>query len=127
MARSLAFELALSVGRSGWELGPATRNFSTTISMVPGTVPYLNSRLPPAERATASSGLGGDLALDWPSLRGWTRRCPKLRKTCVLSVWMRSVDDWPLAKILIQISGGKPRSVAVDQLVDVTGFVASSF
>lgn len=26
---------------------------------------------------------------------------------------MRSVDDWPLAKILIQISGGKPRSVAV--------------
>jgi hypothetical protein len=33
---------------------------------------------------------------------------------------MRSVDDWPLAKILFQISGGKPRSVAVDQLVDVT-------
>ena len=23
------------------------------------------------------------------------------------------MDDWPLAKILIQISGGKPRSVAV--------------
>ena len=33
---------------------------------------------------------------------------------------MRSVDDWPLAKILFQISGGKPWSVAVDQLVDVT-------
>ena len=30
------------------------------------------------------------------------------------------MDDWPLAKILFQISGGKPRSVAVDQLVDVT-------
>jgi len=30
------------------------------------------------------------------------------------SVRMRSVDDWPLAKILIQISGGKPESVAVD-------------
>lgn len=30
------------------------------------------------------------------------------------------MDDWPLAKILIQISGGKPRPVSVDQLVDVT-------
>lgn len=37
---------------------------------------------------------------------------------------LRSVDDWPLAKILIQISGGKPWSVAVDAFrgVDVTGF-----
>jgi hypothetical protein len=33
---------------------------------------------------------------------------------------MRSVDDWPLAKILYQISGGKPGSVAVDSF-DVTG------
>jgi len=40
---------------------------------------------------------------------------------------MRSVDDWPLAKILYQISGGKLRSVAVDQLVGVTGFAVSSF
>ena len=30
------------------------------------------------------------------------------------------MDDWPLAKILNQISGGKPRAVAVDQLVVVT-------
>ena len=33
------------------------------------------------------------------------RRCPKLRKTCVLLVWMRSVDDWPLAKILTRFLG----------------------
>ena len=33
---------------------------------------------------------------------------------------MRSVDDWPLAKILFQISGGKPRSVAVAVKRDVT-------
>jgi hypothetical protein len=31
------------------------------------------------------------------------------------------VDDWPLAKNLNQMSGGKPRSVAVDPRVDVTG------
>ena len=30
------------------------------------------------------------------------------------------MDDWPLAKILIQISGGKPGSVTVDSF-DVTG------
>lgn len=27
---------------------------------------------------------------------------------------LRSVDDWPLAKTLKQIPGGKPRPVAVD-------------
>ena len=41
-----------------------------------------------------------------------------------VSVRMRSVDDWPLAKILIQISGGKPRWVAVD--FDVTDRPVSS-
>jgi hypothetical protein len=37
---------------------------------------------------------------------------------------MRSVDDWPLAKIFHQISGGKPRSVSVPW--DVTGCAVSS-
>ena len=41
---------------------------------------------------------------------GGTNRTPK---GTVFSGMMRSVDDWPLAKILIQISGGKPRSVTV--------------
>lgn len=36
------------------------------------------------------------------------------RKALVFSGMLRSVDDWPLAKILEQISGGKPRPVAVD-------------
>jgi hypothetical protein len=36
------------------------------------------------------------------------------RKTRVVSGRLRSVDDWPLAKISYQISGGKPRPVTVD-------------
>jgi len=71
----------------------------------PRTVSYLTGRFPLVERAAARSGLGGGLALDRPSPRGWARRCPKLRETCVLSVWMRSVDDWPLAKILTRFLG----------------------
>ena len=38
----------------------------------------------------------------------------EIRDALSASVRMRSVDDWPLAKILIQISGGKPGSVTVD-------------
>jgi hypothetical protein len=38
---------------------------------------------------------------------------PKSETSSGVSVRMRSVDDWPLAKILYQISGGKPRRVAV--------------
>ena len=38
----------------------------------------------------------------------------EIRDASSASVRMRSVDDWPLAKILYQISGGKPESVAVD-------------
>jgi hypothetical protein len=109
VVRSPAFELALSVGRSGWGPGrPPTKILSTT-SVVNGTVSYLNGCLPRAERAAARSGSGGGLALDCLSPGGdsWrqARRCPKLRKTCVLSVWMRSVDDWPLAKILTRFLG----------------------
>jgi hypothetical protein len=34
-------------------------------------------------------------------------------------VWMRSVDDWPLATNSCQMSGGKPASVAVETLAGV--------
>jgi hypothetical protein len=45
-----------------------------------------------------------------PGQLGVANRTPKdYRRWGVL----RSVDDWPLAKILNQISGGKPGSVAV--------------
>ena len=44
---------------------------------------------------------------------------PETPEASVFRVWMRSVDDWPLAKILNQISGGKPRRVTVGPL---TGF-----
>jgi hypothetical protein len=51
VVRSPAFELALSVGRSGWEPGrPPTQLLSTT-SVVNRTVSYLNGCLPRAERA----------------------------------------------------------------------------
>lgn len=68
VVRSPAFELALSVGRSGRESGrPPTQILSTT-SVVNGTVSYLNGCLPRAERAAARSGSGGGLALDCLSL-----------------------------------------------------------
>ena len=76
--------------------------------MVTGTVSYLHGCLPLAERAAASSGLGSSLALTCLLLRERAMRCPKLRKTCVLSVWMRSVDDWPLAKNLVRCQGESP-------------------
>jgi hypothetical protein len=40
----------------------------------------------------------------------------EIRDALSASVRMRSVDDWPLATILCQISGGKPGSVAVKSL-----------
>ena len=83
-------------------------------------VSYLNGCLPLTERATVRSGPGGSLVPDDLPPRGRVGRCPKLQKPLLPLVWMRSVDDWPLAKILNQISGGKPRAVAVDQLVVVT-------
>lgn len=71
------------------------------------TVSCLNGRLPLAERAAVRSDLGSGLALDRPALSGGlrARRCPKLQKTCVLLVWMRSVDDWPLARIRTRFPG----------------------
>ena len=100
------FELALSVGRSGRESRPGTaRPILLTTGVVNGAFSYLNGCLPLAERAAACSGSGGGLALACPPPRGWAKRCPKLRETCALSVWMRSVDDWPLAKILPRFLG----------------------
>jgi hypothetical protein len=54
----------------------------------------------------------------------WDDGKPKSETPLCDSVMMRSVDDWPLAKILFQISGGKPRSVTV--LRGVTGCPVSS-
>lgn len=107
VVRSLAFELAFSVGRLRLGPRPATQpmTYLLATSVATQTVSYLYGCLPLAERAAACSGLGGDLALDCLPPRGRARRCPKLRKTCALSVWMRSVDDWPLAKILVRFPG----------------------
>lgn len=84
---------------------PGTHQILLTTGVVNGTFSYLNGCLPLAERAAACSGSGGGLALACPPPRGWAKRCPKLRETCVLTVWMRSVDDWPLAKILPRFLG----------------------
>ena len=90
---------------------PPLAGDNSTVSCLNGSLPlaectcvFRSRWQPSAYCLKASSFIGG---------RPAARRCPKLPKTCVLGVWMRSVDDWPLAKILIQISGGKPRLVAV--------------
>jgi len=106
----LAVELALYV-RALWP-GANGRppllppNLDTT-RVVICTVSCLNGRLPLAERAAVRSDLGSGLALESSCLlRGVrARRCPKLQKTCVLLVWMRSVDDWPLARIRTRFPG----------------------
>lgn len=80
-------------------------NLDTT-RVVICTVSCLNGRLPLAERAVVRSDPGSGLALDRSALSGGrARRCPKLQKTCVLLVWMRSVDDWPLARIRTRFPG----------------------
>jgi hypothetical protein len=75
---------------------------------------FLYSRLPDplptVERSPDDSSLGSGLPPEPCERRGIDRH-PRCYSA---SVRMRSVDDWPLAKILIQISGGKPESVAVD-------------
>lgn len=66
VVRSPAFELALSVGRSGWDRGRPPQYLLLATSVVTRTVPYLTGRLPLAERAAARSGPGGGLALNRP-------------------------------------------------------------
>jgi len=106
----LAVELALYVRalRPGANGRPPLLppNLDTT-RVVICTVSCLNGRLPLAERAVVRSDLGSGLALESSCpLRGVrARRCPKLQKTCVLLVWMRSVDDWPLARIRTRFPG----------------------
>ena len=104
VVRSPAFELALSTGRSGWDRGrPPTKFHHHQRGDRYG---FVLERLPSSGRTRCgvfrlrqqpSAGLSAPL--------GWAKRCPKLRKTCALSVWMRSVDDWPLAKILTRFPG----------------------
>jgi hypothetical protein len=99
--RAGPFSRALRLGISAGYTHPIL----LTTGVVNGAFSYLNGCLPLAERAAACSGSGGGLALACPPPRGWATRCPKLRETCALSVWMRSVDDWPLAKILPRFLG----------------------
>lgn len=62
--------------------------------------------------------LNGRLTIPaWGEVEHWSpsrgEGLTEIRDALSASVRMRSVDDWPLAKILDQISGGKPGSVAV--------------
>lgn len=93
--------------RSQRPAAPHYRQTLNTTCVVICTVSCLNGRLPLAERAAVRSDLGSGLALDRPALSGGlrARRCPKLQKTYVLLVWMRSVDDWPLARIRTRFPG----------------------
>lgn len=138
--------LCCSVGPSGCPCGPPSSGPSTralrpgpslnqllglpgptATCMVTGVVSCLNGCLPLAERAAVRSGPGSNLAPDYLLCRGRVRRRQKCRKTCALLVWMRSVDDWPLVKILKQMSGGKPRPVAVEAMSRCDRPEASSF
>lgn len=81
MVRSPAFELALSVGRSGREPDRVTHQLLLTTSVVHSAVSYLNGCLPLAERAPACSGSGGGLALDRLSpLPGMGEKVPETPK-----------------------------------------------
>jgi hypothetical protein len=105
----LAVELALYVRalRPGANGRPPLLppNLDTT-RVVICTVSCLNGHLPLAERAAVRSDLGSGLALDRPTLSESTgEKVPETPKTCVLLVWMRSVDDWPLARIRTRFPG----------------------
>jgi hypothetical protein len=63
-------------------------------SHLPDDLPMVEPSVPAAEVVYCCCALAGD-----------GDRNPR---RSVVSVMMRSVDDWPLAKILHQISGGKP-------------------
>jgi len=61
-----------------------------------------------AERSSDDSSLGNSHILE-----PYEGKVSETRDAFSASVPMRSVDDWPLAKILFQISGGKLWSVSV--------------
>ena len=82
------------------------QSFSLPISMVTNTVSYLIGRLPLAERAAVRSGPGGGLAPYCPApLEAQGETVPETPKGLRFWVRMRSVDDWPLAKILFRFPG----------------------
>jgi len=108
VVRSPAFELAPLVGRSGWDRGrPPTQNHEFSNHEYGARYGFVLERLPSSGRTRC----GVFRPRRWPSAglpalgTGRAKRCLKPRKTRVLSVGMRSVDDWPLAKILARFPG----------------------
>jgi hypothetical protein len=73
------------------------------------SISCLQGRCPEVKCETHVSTEGAAFWGPWSF--GGPNRTPK---GAAFSGMLRSVDDWPLAKILKQISGGKPRPVAVN-------------